>query len=339
VVDPRLTEAVIPTWVLAAVVQVGERYGCVIERWLAGTGLTGRQLAGTQTRVSFRQAAVILRRALRDLPPGPVGLEIAGRDPLVAFGMVGLAMRSCATGAEAFELGLRLRQAAGALTDVAAEIDGDEVAFVLRERAPEPELLPLLCEESLGSLLRLTRAILGPGINPVRLELRYPAPAYAAEYRRFFRCPVRFGAGANRLLLPAGVLRIPIATYDPVIRGLAEEACHRILDVDRVSRDIVHTVESIIGENTRVPVTMAAVADRLSITERTLRRQLAAAGIRFSEIRDRVRERRATHLILESRLPVKEIAGEVGFSDAREFRRAYARWTGQPPSAARRRPR
>jgi len=335
VIEPQLTEAVIPTSVLAAVVELGQQQGCAIDRWLAGTGFTPPQLADPHVKASFRQAATVLRRALRDLPAGPVGLQLGGRDALVSFGMLGMAMRSCGTGAEALALGVELQLASGALTDVTTEVTGDEVGFVLRERSPEPELLPFLCEESFGSILRLTWAIFGVGNNPVRLELTYPAPVYAAEYRRFFGCPVRFRADANRLSMSADLLRTPIATRDPASRALAEDACLRLLDTGEAPHDIIRTVEALLNENLRTPLTMADVADRLSVTERTLRRQLAAAGVRFSDVRDRVRERRATYLI-ESGLPVTAIAREVGFGDVREFRRAYIRWTGQPPSAARR---
>lgn len=336
-IDRRLTGAVIPTSLLASVVELGQRHGCVVDRWLAGTGLVSHQLVEPKVKVSFRQAAAVLRRALRDLPAGPVGLQLGGRDALVSCGMLGMAMRSCDTGADALALGVELQQASGALIDVVAQIDGDELAFMLRERAPEPELLPFLCEESFGSICRLTSAIFGIGNNPLRLELAYPAPFYAAEYRRFFRCPVRFGAPANRLVMSANLLTTPIATREPTSRALAEDACRRLLDTGDAPNDVIRAVESILGENIRTPLTMADVADRLSITERTLRRQLGAAGVRFSDVRDRVREGRATYLILESRLPITGIAGEVGFSDAREFRRAYTRWTGRPPSAARRR--
>jgi transcriptional regulator GlxA family with amidase domain len=81
---------------------------------------------------------------------------------------------------------------------------------------------------------------------------------------------------------------------------------------------------------------MADAAKRLHVTERTLRRQLADSGERFSAVRDRVRERRATFLLLESTLKVDAIAREIGFCDAREFRRAYIRWTGHPPTHQRR---
>ena len=80
---------------------------------------------------------------------------------------------------------------------------------------------------------------------------------------------------------------------------------------------------------------LAEAAESLYLTERTLRRQLAAAGESFAAIRDRVREKRATLLLAESTLSVGAIAAEVGFSEPREFRRAYRRWTGRPPSATR----
>ena len=48
VIDPRLTAAVIPTSVLAAVVELGQRHGCAIDRWLAGTGLAPHRLVDPQ---------------------------------------------------------------------------------------------------------------------------------------------------------------------------------------------------------------------------------------------------------------------------------------------------
>ncbi|MCV7038763.1 hypothetical protein BST36_07340 [Mycolicibacterium moriokaense] len=84
-------------------------------------------------------------------------------------------------------------------------------------------------------------------------------------------------------------------------------------------------------------MTMASAAQQLHASERMLRRQLANAGEHFSTARDRVRERCATFLLRESKMTVEGIAHEVGFSDAREFRRANIRWTGHPPTHHRRR--
>ncbi|MFD7845370.1 helix-turn-helix transcriptional regulator [Nocardia sp. NPDC059764] len=100
--------------------------------------------------------------------------------------------------------------------------------------------------------------------------------------------------------------------------------------------DVMLIVETLLEQNLRHPLTMAEVAARLHVTERTLRRQLATAGESFSSVRDRVRERRATYLLQDSGLPISAIAHQIGYSDIREFRRAYIRWTGSAPSVARR---
>ena len=80
---------------------------------------------------------------------------------------------------------------------------------------------------------------------------------------------------------------------------------------------------------------MADIADELHVTERTLRRQLAAAGTGFKQLHDQVRHERARDLLRERDLPIAQVGASIGFRDAREFRRAFKRWTGTTPSQAR----
>jgi transcriptional regulator GlxA family with amidase domain len=49
-----------------------------------------------------------------------------------------------------------------------------------------------------------------------------------------------------------------------------------------------------------------------------------------------VRAERALQLLQAGALSVAEVGSAVGFDDPREFRRAFKRWTGMPPRAARR---
>lgn len=315
--------------------EIADRHAIVTDTWFAGTGLSRAQLATPDTKVSFRQAATVLRRALRALPPGPIGIRAGSRDVQLSFGMLGFAIRCCRTGAEALAIGLELHQAAGSLMDFESERFGAEFAIRMTERAPEPELLPFLCEDACCSTSVLIRAVLGADIAATRLEFTYPAPAYAADYRRAFRCPVQFGADANRIYFPADLLTRRIPTHNPTELPTALAAARRLLGLADVRSDIVATVESLLRTNLRRPMTMVDVAARLNITERTLRRRLADAGQQFGAVRDQVRHERAALLLRESGQSIAEIAAAVGFSDAREFRRAYLRWTGRPPSADR----
>lgn len=336
-IAPRLDEAVIPPTVLAGVVEIGQRQGLPVGPWCDGTGVTPAQLVSSDTvNVSFRQAAAILRRAVRAMPGRPLGMQVGGRDVLLTFGILGTAIQSCATLADAITVGIELHQAAGSLLDIEAQVVGANLVMELHERAPEPELVAFLCEEAFCSTLVLIRSAFGTDVSPKYVELAYPAPSYAREYRHFFRCPVHTGAAANRMVFSSSVLAETSPTHNELTRSVAVEACRRLLDLGGRRPDVTVAIEALLSQSLRRPLTMADAAQHLHVSERTLRRQLADAGERFSTVRDRVRERRATFLLLESAMTVDAIAHEVGFSDAREFRRAYIRWTGHPPTHHRR---
>ncbi|WP_059019425.1 AraC family transcriptional regulator [Mycobacterium sp. M26] len=332
----RLAAAVIPPSVLAGVIAVGQNDSREVSRWFSGTGLTPAQiLAADAPLVSFRQASTVLRRAVRDYPDRPLGLQTGARDVLSTFGMLGVAIQSCSTITEALTVGVELHQAAGSLVDTEVEYFPAEFALRLHERSPEPELVAFLCEEALCSTLALIRSLLGADRDPSYLELSYPQPVYAREYQRYFRCPIRYGGDANRMLFPLKVLEREMPTPDRFMHAAAVDACRRLLNPGQTKPDVVAVVETVINANLRRPPSIGDVAAQLHISDRTLRRQLEAAGDSFAAIRDRMRERRATFLLTDSPLPITAIAAEVGFSDGREFRRAYRRWTGQVPSAAR----
>ncbi|WP_433620843.1 AraC family transcriptional regulator [Nocardia sp. CA-120079] len=334
--DSPLTRVVIPPTIVTGVVEVGKREGRPITSWFTGTGLNPDELVSSNTvRMSYRQAATILRRAIRAMPGWPLGMQVGTRDSLLSFGMVGMAMRACATGAEALQVALELHRASGSLVDAAAEVTNGQVTVSLFELAPDPELTPFLIEEALCSTVVFMRSMLGRDQSPTVIELSYSPPAYVREYAYFFRCPVRFDAPANRLRFPAEFLERRFATHDGLVRAAAIDTCWRLLDASDTEPSITSSVTALLDRDLRNPPTMAQVAEQLHMTERTLRRQLHATGESFSVVRDRVRERRATFLLHESTLTIEGIAREVGFCDAREFRRAYLRWTGRLPSATR----
>ncbi|MFE3001164.1 AraC family transcriptional regulator [Nocardia sp. NPDC059246] len=335
--NERIDLPIIPPTILSGAVEIGRRVGVEVDAWFVGTGLdVAHLLAADTVKVSFRQAAAVLRRAVRDMPDKPLGMLVGGRDMLLSMGMLGVAMRSCATVGDAVSVALDLHLASGSLVDVDLEYFDDEVALRFRERRPEPELRRFLVEEALSTLMVFARTVVGGDWSPSRVELTYPPPPYASEYARFLRCRVEFGADANRAFLPARALDIAFSTHHEPTRTLAVDACRRLLGIGREESDVVAAVEAVLERDLRHPLSAADVAGHLHMSERTLRRQLAVAEQSFSAIRDRVRQRHAILLLRGSSLPVAVVAREVGYSDIRDFRRAYIRWTGRPPSAERR---
>ena len=74
------------------------------------------------------------------------------------------------------------------------------------------------------------------------------------------------------------------------------------------------------------------MADRLSIHPRALRRRLEAEGTSYRDLLAEVRARLAIEYLRQTAMTNEEIASRLGYSDAANFRHAFARWTGKSPS-------
>ncbi|BFM49395.1 AraC family transcriptional regulator [Marinomonas sp. THO17] len=74
------------------------------------------------------------------------------------------------------------------------------------------------------------------------------------------------------------------------------------------------------------------VAKSLYMSRRTLIRRLEKEGTSFQEIKDRMRQDRASYWLLQEAIPIAMVSEKVGFSDAAVFARAFRRWTGLSPT-------
>jgi AraC family transcriptional regulator of adaptative response / methylphosphotriester-DNA alkyltransferase methyltransferase len=80
-----------------------------------------------------------------------------------------------------------------------------------------------------------------------------------------------------------------------------------------------------------------AVARRLATSRRQLQRAFAEAGeTSFRSRLAEVRMRRALEMLREGSLPVREVAGRVGYRQAAQFAKTFRRHHGRPPSSFRR---
>jgi AraC-like DNA-binding protein len=74
------------------------------------------------------------------------------------------------------------------------------------------------------------------------------------------------------------------------------------------------------------------VAAKLGLSNRTLSRRLAAQQTTYAQILSRIRFELAVQYLMEGRLTTELIALALGYSDTANFRAAFRRWTGVPPS-------
>ncbi len=320
------------------VLRYAQAHGIDTSNWLAGLGMTHEQLQDPQLRLSLRQVRTILVRAMKACDEPGLGLLVGRTESVGAFGLLGFLMSTAATFGEAVRLAVANHEISSAMLGMSLDdSDPDFLAWVIWPRFEDPELQPLVCEELLASAIAVARQLVGQRFAPARVELTYRAPAHAALYSRVLGAETRFDAPANRVLVARRWLEVPMPGHDPLASRQAQALCRRQRGDASVTpqHELVASVRRILRTRCSRSPGMREVAEALHLGERSLRRQLAAAGCSFRGIHDQVRLDRALELLRGSRMPMGDVATAVGFSDAREFRRAFKRWTGKAPSSAR----
>lgn len=164
------------------------------------------------------------------------------------------------------------------------------------------------------------------------MELQQTAPrSRAALLDLFGTSRVDFDAPANSLTFLTRDVRRPLPNAQ---FGLQEMLCRHAAmmmaaakpvqdwyDVFRLALHACFEVDS---------VALETVAQQMAISSRALQRRLAERGRTWRGEVETARREKALSLLQEARLPMKSIAGRVGYSDVRALRRAVRRWQSQP---------
>ena len=194
---------------------------------------------------------------------------------------------------------------------------------------------------TVGSLVTIGAQITGAPLVPRAVEFRHgrPSPAVVAEYARFFGLEPRFAQRSNALEIDADLQHRPLVAADPALSRVIERHAEALLAArpareqsvaDRVRRVLAASL----GEG---EATLALVADRLRMSERSVQRKLAEEGVTFDALLDELRRDLALRYLADPKLAIAEVAYLLGYSEPSPFHRAFKRWTGHTPAEARKR--
>lgn len=174
------------------------------------------------------------------------------------------------------------------------------------------------------------------------VAVRASPPVQANGFDRFaiFGCPIHYGAQEDSLWYDRHDLSAPL-----VHGALAEYLDYNASRPDWFSTPSggltarVRTERAIIALHRRGDWTPSfeAVADRLRLQPRRLRRDLLREGESFQQIRTRLRGELAEAYLLATDVPVATVGYRVGFNEPSSFSRNFVAWAGMTPSEYRER--
>ena len=322
----RLDKRVFPTSLVQSLVQSMEAEGIRADIGLAGTGIDL-----SLDRVTYQQRIDQLSNMLDLLGMNGAWLESPRTVSISDYGLLGYAMMSSATLEQAVQIAVKYHKLAGAMFELTFDVDGDEAVLRIDHLLPGGRVGQYTVEELFAGISRLIGLLLGRDHKPSRILLNYEAPDYAEKHLQCFRCPVIFDQPSCQYRFSREELAEPLAEADANTARICEESCRKLLNQMEIEDDIIsricHLLLSTPGEFPKLD----AVANKLSLGARTLRRRLNDLGTSYQRILDDVRRELAIEYLRTTNLTVQEIAELLGYSEVTNFRRAFMRWVELSP--------
>ena len=207
------------------------------------------------------------------------------------------------------------------------------------DRRADPNDFPEITEAVFARLVAHNEHMF-PGRSPVvkMVHVTHTEPAHGAEYARIIKAPVVFGSDRNAVLIDKSWLDARPPNANRYVFGIFSSYADALLKSLDSSKSARGRVESLLIPILHTgDVGMDAIAERMAVSRATLYRRLKEEGVSFEQMLDDLRHRMAEHYLKGQKVSIGEAAYLVGFSGAAAFTRAYKRWTGTSPSAARQR--
>jgi AraC-like DNA-binding protein len=248
-----------------------------------------------------------------------------------SFDVVGYTMMSCANLHGAFERLIRyLLILSDAFTMAMDEEEaGYRVTFVLL--GGDRPIPRQRIEFILVTLIGFCRWISGRNVNPIAIELPYPAPIDPVPYENAFPCPVSFDAPRNGLLFRKADMVASLPTSNPLLAELHERFAGEYLQHFDHAQVSYRAREMIIRRLPDGEPKRDEIAGELGMSERTLQRRLEEEGTSFIQLMDDTRRELAEQYLGRLQLSLAQAAYLLGFADQSSFFRACRRWFDLSP--------
>lgn len=315
-----------------AIVEAVERVGVTREALFAGMGIDPARLRQVHDRFDLHEFAQIQTRALDLTRDEALGLHIAEHVQEASFDIIAHLIAHSPTLREAINQCLQFQRLAI-----------DEAQLIMREKGPLVTIEyqfaratersdRMHAEFIVAGLARLVRTVPGPAGVAHAAMFEHARPAHHREYARIFGGAERFEQATTGVTFDRDLLDRPQLYHHPelylVMRDEAERALERVTDglgaADQLRRYLLARPPS------RIPDPSTAARD-LGMSERSLRRRLAAESTSYRDLVRAILETHADHMLRDPKRSIQETAHALGFADAATFHRAFKRWTGRTP--------
>lgn len=192
---------------------------------------------------------------------------------------------------------------------------------------------PVLVDLFFASWVRLAQWMTGKPLHPDGVQLAHSQLSRESSYREFFQSQVHFGCAENELVFGSKeILETRLLEADPQLHAVMVERLDRCFHRQAASLLVTQLSELMCKHLPEGKAALSFYANRLHMSDRTLRRRLAAEGVFFQDILAATRHQLACQYLTGSDLSLLEIALLLGYTEHSSFSAAFKSWQGSTPA-------
>jgi AraC-like DNA-binding protein len=182
---------------------------------------------------------------------------------------------------------------------------------------------PCALQLGIGFFLKMFRLAASKNIPATGVYFTFPIDDSKDIFEAYFQCPVYGSSESNCISFSKPLLNELLPTHDPELVALNESAMNKYLSAinnGETSTKVLKVITELL------PVgcpTEEVIAHKLFMSKRTLQRKLKKEGQTYSALLNAVRLTLAKQHLTMTRMPITEIAYQLGYSSPSTFARSF----------------
>ncbi|MCH7337212.1 AraC family transcriptional regulator [Acinetobacter sp. NIPH 2699] len=322
--------------------EITHEYGIDAQTVLQDTGLVAAEMKQADAKMSAHQWSKLVVNALRLTENYRLGIEYGFKLRLTSHGALGFAFLSCADVESALSLCQQYFCTRIQNFTPAWHVDASFVYVYLDDVHPvkfgntqqSDQLRYFLIESLLFGAIHFLTLFSQQMTENIVVFVDW---AQSQDYEKVQLDPmqIHFNQPRNGFRFPKAYLSCKNPNSDQVAFQQAVLYCEndKVKLVKETTRDLQKSIKSeLLYNSSNGYPTLALIAQRLNMSERTIKRHLQAQGTTFLQILAEVRFNEAKKLLQQQHYSIQDIAGLVGYEEATNFIRAFKKTFGETPS-------
>ncbi|BDX06831.1 AraC family transcriptional regulator [Planctobacterium marinum] len=304
--------------------------------WLDSCKASHALLCDDSLWIPKEQYEQLMQQAVAIAPQPDIGLQLGNRLGIGSHGLLGYGLLNCEDLAQAARLLDRYLVTRTPFIRTAIHEQPNSFDIEIGSNFMDPAVHRSFCEVVLVTLANLFTMVSGQSnMNNIIKAVHFDVaqPEYHKNISRYLPVPHVFEQDSCVIRLEKAWLHNHFSQADAIaLKQLTQQFEQQLSQIRGTQqRDYTSMVISVLEQDSQHIPSIATVANLLSVTPRTLHRRLQDEGTQFRSLLVATKKAQAEKYLVESNMPVEQVAWALGYEDVANFRRAFKTWSNMTP--------